>query len=65
MMIGAMADYVENGGTGRFVPMNANFGIIAPMEETVKPVRGGKAARYEAYAERALQETGRFLSMIE
>ncbi|MBR5601413.1 MAG: methylenetetrahydrofolate--tRNA-(uracil(54)-C(5))-methyltransferase (FADH(2)-oxidizing) TrmFO, partial [Clostridia bacterium] len=27
-MIGAMAQYVQNGGMGSFVPMNANFGII-------------------------------------
>ena len=31
--------------------MNANFGIIAPLQ--VK-VRGGKKARYSAYAERSL-----------
>ena len=52
-MIGAMAHYVENGGTGSFVPMNANFGIVEPLPMRVK---GGKVARYEVVAARALDE---------
>ncbi len=52
-MIGAMADYVSHGGNGDFVPMNANFGIIEPLPMRVK---GGKIAKYEKYAERALAE---------
>ncbi len=51
-MIGAMAHYVENGGTGEFVPMNANFGIVEPLPMRVK---GGKVARYEVVAARALE----------
>ena len=50
-MIGAMAHYVSHGGLADFVPMNANFGIIPPTEQRVK---GGKLARYEVYANRAL-----------
>lgn len=50
-MLGAMAAYVSRGGTGEFVPMNANFGIIAPLGEKV---RGGKTAKYEKVAARAL-----------
>lgn len=50
-MIGAMAAYVSRGGAGSFTPMNANFGIIAPLPQKVK---GGKQARYAVYAERAL-----------
>ena len=56
-MIGAMAAYVSRGGAGEFTPMNANFGIIAPLPERVK---GGKVARYMVYAERALREIKRF-----
>ena len=52
-MIGAMASYVENGGNGDFVPMNANFGIVEPLPMRVK---GGKVARYEVVAARALDE---------
>ena len=56
-MIGAMASYVSKGGTGSFTPMNANFGIIAPLPTKVK---GGKVARYTVYAERALREIKNF-----
>ncbi len=50
--IGALSHYVSEGGIGSsFQPMNANFGIIAPLE---KKVKGGKKYRNEAYAERSL-----------
>ena len=52
-MIGAMAEYVAEGGNGAFVPMNANFGIIEPWPVRVK---GGKIAKYEKLSERALEE---------
>ena len=55
-MIGAMASYVAEGGTGAFVPMNANFGIIEPLPMRVK---GGKIAKYEKLSERALEEIDR------
>ena len=50
-MLGAMAAYVCRGGVGSFVPMNANFGILPPLGYRVK---GGKSARNEKLAERAL-----------
>ncbi len=50
-VIGAMAAYVSRGGMGNFVPMNANFGIVRPLEKRVK---GGKQAKNTALAERAL-----------
>jgi methylenetetrahydrofolate--tRNA-(uracil-5-)-methyltransferase len=50
-MLGAMSSYVANGGTGAFVPMNANFGIIEPLPARVK---GGKIAKNQALADRAL-----------
>lgn len=50
--IGALAGYVSEGGiSSSFQPMNANFGIIAPLD---KKVKGGKRSRNEAYAERSL-----------
>ena len=51
-MLGAMAHYVANGGVSDFVPMNANFGIIEPLGYRVK---GGKVAKNEALAARALE----------
>ena len=50
--IGALAKYVSEGGVSKnFQPMNANFGIIAPLD---KKIKGGKRFRNEAYAERSL-----------
>jgi methylenetetrahydrofolate--tRNA-(uracil-5-)-methyltransferase len=51
--IGALAKYVSVGGVSSvFQPMNANFGIIAPLD---KKVKGGKKFRNEAYAVRSLE----------
>ena len=52
-MLGAMAEYVAHGGASSFAPMNANFGIIEPLGYRVK---GGKVAKNEKLAERALGE---------
>lgn len=50
--IGALAHYVSEGGvSSSFQPMNANFGIIAPLD---KKVKGGKKIRNEAYSARSL-----------
>ncbi len=51
-MMGAMAWYISHGGLGTFQPMNANFGIIPPLDVRLK---GGRRVRYEAYANRALE----------
>ena len=51
-MIGSMALYVQNGSMAKFVPMNANFGIVAPLGYRVK---GGKSAKNEVIANRALE----------
>ncbi len=51
--IGALAHYVSEGGvSSTFQPMNANFGIIAPLGYKIK---GGKRFRNEAYSERSLE----------
>lgn len=51
--IGALAHYVSEGGISKsFQPMNANFGIIAPLD---KKIKGGKKYRNEAYSERSLE----------
>ena len=49
--IGALAHYVSNGSySGNFQPMNANFGIVEPLDFKVK---GGKKARNEELAKRS------------
>lgn len=51
-VIGALAHYVNDGAySGNFQPMNANFGIVSPLPFKVK---GGKKARNEEIAKRAL-----------
>lgn len=57
--IGALAHYVSESVSPNFQPMNANFGIIAPLPAKVK---GGKAARNQAYAARALSVVRSLLS---
>jgi folate-dependent tRNA-U54 methylase TrmFO/GidA len=42
----------EGGVSSTFQPMNANFGVIAPLE---KKVKGGKKFRNEAYGVRSLK----------
>ena len=52
-VLGAMAHYVSFGGvSSRFTPMNANFGIVEPLGYRVK---GGKTAKNEELARRALE----------
>ncbi len=50
-VIGALAHYVSDPNVAVFQPMNANFGLVAPLGRKVK---GGKAARNQALAERSL-----------
>ncbi len=49
--IGALAHYISDENIVNLQPMNANFGIIAPLDHKVK---GGKSARKEAYSQRSL-----------
>ena len=56
-----MADYVSNGGTGKFQPMNANFGLIPPLE---KKVKGGKSARNEALYYRGIDDLKAYIEQF-
>lgn len=51
-VIGSLANYISNPTVTNFQPMNANFGLVAPLE---KKVKGGKKAKNEALAERSLK----------
>lgn len=52
-MTGAMANFVAKGSVSKnFQPMNANYGIVAPLGYKVK---GGKRVRNEEYSRRALE----------
>lgn len=63
-VIGAMASYVSDGNIKKFVPMNANFGIVAPMPGRFK----GKTAKQDknaAIAERSLAKIDLFSDIIK
>ncbi len=51
-VIGSMASYVSDERVVHFQPMNANFGLIPPL---AKKVKGGKRARNDAFALRAVE----------
>lgn len=55
-VIGALERYVCT-PNGDFQPMNANFGLLTPLEERVR----GKRNRYEKLAERSLREMERII----
>lgn len=60
-MIGAMANYIVDNTNKNFQPINANFGIIKPLEEKIKD----KKEKYSKYAERSLEILSEFLENIE
>ncbi|WP_059104622.1 FADH(2)-oxidizing methylenetetrahydrofolate--tRNA-(uracil(54)-C(5))-methyltransferase TrmFO [Shouchella shacheensis] len=49
-MMGSMAHYITTANAKNFQPMNANFGLVPPLEKRIKV----KKDRYEALANRAL-----------
>lgn len=56
-MLGALCHYVTHAEPKDFQPMKANFGLLPPLE---RPIRH-KAARYQAYMERALRDLERVI----
>ncbi len=56
-VIGSLAAYISDPNVSDFQPMNANFGLVAPPETRIK---GGKRARYDYLAQRALDYFDRF-----
>ena len=60
--IGALAHYISDPNVAAFQPMNANFGLVAPLGRKVK---GGKAARNEALSERALTYLDEFAARMD
>ncbi|PDZ58534.1 FADH(2)-oxidizing methylenetetrahydrofolate--tRNA-(uracil(54)-C(5))-methyltransferase TrmFO [Bacillus thuringiensis] len=57
--MGSMANYITATNAKNFQPMNANFGIFAPLEKKIKK----KAERNEAYATRALETIQNFVNI--
>jgi methylenetetrahydrofolate--tRNA-(uracil-5-)-methyltransferase len=59
-MLGALYRYLRETEPGRFQPMNANFGLMQPLDP---PVRD-KFKKKESLAERALREMGAFVQQL-
>ena len=59
-VLGALAKHVST-PTSDFQPMNANFGILRPLDERVR----GKRFRYEKMSERALQTLDRVIRQYD
>ncbi|MDC7774065.1 FADH(2)-oxidizing methylenetetrahydrofolate--tRNA-(uracil(54)-C(5))-methyltransferase TrmFO [Bacillus cereus] len=57
--MGSMANYITATNAKNFQPMNANFGLFAPLEKKIKK----KAERNEAYAARALEMIRNFVNI--
>ena len=57
--MGSMANYITATNAKNFQPMNANFGLFAPLEKKIKK----KAERNEAYAARALETIRNFVNI--
>ncbi|PHF25475.1 methylenetetrahydrofolate--tRNA-(uracil(54)-C(5))-methyltransferase (FADH(2)-oxidizing) TrmFO [Bacillus toyonensis] len=57
--MGSMANYITATNAKNFQPMNANFGLFAPLEKKIKK----KAERSEAYATRALETIQNFVNI--
>jgi methylenetetrahydrofolate--tRNA-(uracil-5-)-methyltransferase len=55
-MLGALYRYLREADPAHFQPMNANFGLVEPLETPVKD----KAEKKQRLVERALGEMDRF-----
>jgi methylenetetrahydrofolate--tRNA-(uracil-5-)-methyltransferase len=58
--IGSMARYITSASSDNFQPMNANFGLLPPLEKKIKK----KLERNEEYANRALGTIQNFKKKI-
>ncbi len=59
-MVGALLNYITTADEKSFQPMNANFGLLPPLERKIK----GKRERRKYLAERALREMEQWLKEL-
>jgi methylenetetrahydrofolate--tRNA-(uracil-5-)-methyltransferase len=59
-MLGALLDFVHHADPRRFQPMNANFGLLPPLAQTIRD----KRRKREALAERALAAMQTFVHEV-
>jgi methylenetetrahydrofolate--tRNA-(uracil-5-)-methyltransferase len=58
--LGSMAHYITTANPDNFQPMNANFGLLPPLDERIRD----KRERYEKLANRALDTIQNFLTKL-
>ena len=63
-VMGSMADYVSDPAVTRFVPMNANFGIVNKMPGKFKG-KNGKKEKNAAIADRSIEKMADFANILE
>ncbi|BAB06185.1 FADH(2)-oxidizing methylenetetrahydrofolate--tRNA-(uracil(54)-C(5))-methyltransferase TrmFO [Halalkalibacterium halodurans] len=59
-MLGSMANYITTANSKNFQPMNANFGLLPPLDTRIKD----KKTRYETLAGRALESIQNFVKKM-
>ncbi|QGT99154.1 Methylenetetrahydrofolate--tRNA-(uracil-5-)-methyltransferase TrmFO [Candidatus Syntrophocurvum alkaliphilum] len=59
-MTGALIDFITTSESKDFQPINANFGLIPPLEERIK----NKKERYKQYSNRAIKATKKFSELF-
>ncbi len=59
-MLGALLGYISDSNVADFQPMNANMGILPPLNEHIK----GKEERYLRYASISLEALGEYIKNI-
>lgn len=59
-ILGSMASYITTANSKNFQPMNANFGLLPPLEERIR----NKQERYEQLAKRALGAIQNFMKKM-
>ncbi|MBQ9021272.1 MAG: methylenetetrahydrofolate--tRNA-(uracil(54)-C(5))-methyltransferase (FADH(2)-oxidizing) TrmFO [Eggerthellaceae bacterium] len=57
---GALLSYATNPDTQNYQPMHVNFGIMPPLDHTIK----NKKERYAAYAQRAMKAIDQYASQV-
>jgi len=60
-MMGALFGYISSAGAEDFQPMKPNFGLLPPLGDRVR----AKKRRYQAYAQRALQDMEAYVVEVE
>ncbi len=55
-IIGAIIDYITTASENNFQPMNANFGILPPLDEVIRD----KQLKKQAYSKRAIEDIKKY-----